>query len=162
MILVRLSIAMWLAGCATCPCGSRAAPASKPDPVAVAFEVGLSDLPEGDTVVIEEIRGTQPTFTEGGTYTMRGRYTLASRDRALMQVGNMNGERDGGPVSMNVERGSGRFEFTFRTVKLGYPHVSLYPSAGGDAFAWVYFGSGASVWRRPFAQGEHTDRIGTP
>ena len=82
-----------------------------------------------------------------------------------MAVQNMNGESDGSPTSMVVGRGAGTFEFTFRTVKLGYPHISLYPDpGGGDAFAWVYFGTGASVWRKPFGHGQesHVDRVGPP
>jgi len=118
--------------------------------VPVPFEVGLVQLPEGDELVIEKVHGTRAQFVDGGEYRVRGRYRLASREGAQIALWNMDGVRDGGPNTLVVRRGSGRFDFRARIVKLGYPHVSLYPLDGGTSFGSVYFGTGDSVWRKPF------------
>ena len=115
--------------------------------VPVPFEAGLVQLPEGDELVIAHVLGTRAQFVDGGEYRVRGRYRLASRDAAQIALWNMGGVRDGGPNTLVVRRGDGRFDFHARIVKLGYPHVSLFPLEGGTPFGSVYFGTGDSVWR---------------
>ncbi|NQV35265.1 MAG: hypothetical protein HQ515_21405, partial [Phycisphaeraceae bacterium] len=91
----------------------------------------------GDTIVIDRIEGTAATLTLGNTYTVTGRYTLSSRDQAMLHVYATNGETQSkqGPV---VKRGSGRFTRTFKFIEDGYPHLSYYPAGGGSGFGGVY------------------------
>jgi hypothetical protein len=49
-------------------------------------KLGKTGFAEGDRITITEIRGTRRRFEVGGTYLVRGTYTLGSRDRALLAV----------------------------------------------------------------------------
>ncbi len=53
-------------------------------PAEVAFELGRTDLRAGDAIVIDEVHGTAPHFGRRGIYQVRGHYTLASAERALL------------------------------------------------------------------------------
>lgn len=120
---------------------------------AVPFEVGLVDLLPGDSVVITEVRGSHPTIVPGGTYRVRGRYILESRDAAVLEVSVMNGD-SAGDRSKDIVRGQGTFDLWFFTSQEGYPHVSLYPvEPGRESFGMFFFGTGGSVWRKPFSRG---------
>ncbi len=70
---------------------ARATPASQPDssatselPHIVKFEQGAIRFSEGDKITIAEVRGTADAFTRGNLYCVKGTYTLASRDRAIL------------------------------------------------------------------------------
>ena len=67
------------------------APARKPDtprtsefPYAVKFEQGVTRFLDGDTITILEVRGTADTIMPGNIYWIKGTYTLASHDRAML------------------------------------------------------------------------------
>ena len=53
-------------------------------PYAVQFEQGATRFLNGDKITILEVRGTADTFTPGNTYWIKGTYTLASHDRAML------------------------------------------------------------------------------
>ncbi len=53
-------------------------------PYAVKFERGVTKFLNGDDIKIEEVRGTADTFVPGNIYWIKGTYTLASRDRAIL------------------------------------------------------------------------------
>lgn len=65
--------------------------AQKPDtpttsefPYVVRFEKGATRFSNGDKITIDEVRGTADTFAPGNIYWIKGTYTLASRDRAIL------------------------------------------------------------------------------
>src|SRR3970282_1180561 len=47
--------------------------------------------------------------------------------------------------STNVDRGEGTFTLFLPMSYRGWPHVSFYPSDGGEGFGGIYFGTGDSV-----------------
>ena len=84
--------------------------------------------------------GPAGPFVTGRDYKVRGKYTLASRERAYLALYCTDGDIEG-EHGIQVNRGSGAFEFTFRIAKLGSPHVSFYPAGGGEGFGNLYFDS---------------------
>ncbi len=70
---------------------TAATPAGKPNPTttsefpyAVKFEQGATRFLNSDKIKIVEIRGTADTFAPGNIYWIKGTYTLASHDRAIL------------------------------------------------------------------------------
>ncbi len=53
-------------------------------PYAVRFEQGATKFLNGDKITILEVRGTAETFTPGNLYWIKGAYTLASHDGAML------------------------------------------------------------------------------
>ena len=51
-------------------------------PAVVAFELGRMEFLPGDSINLQQLRGTSPTIRTGETYYVEGTYTLASRDIA--------------------------------------------------------------------------------
>jgi beta-lactamase regulating signal transducer with metallopeptidase domain len=64
--------------------GKPNTPTAPEFPYAVKFEQGATRFQDGDKINILEVRGTSDRFTEGNIYWIRGTYTLASRDRAIL------------------------------------------------------------------------------
>jgi hypothetical protein len=134
------------------------APARKPGtartsefPYALNFEQGATRFLEGDKITILEVRGTAETMTPGNIYWIRGTYTLASHDRAMVAAFTtaMN-SRDGSGATLRVQtavvnRGNGTFTLFLPMSYKGWPHVSFYPADGGESFGGNYFGTGDSV-----------------
>jgi len=67
------------------------AAAAKPDelmksefPYVLKFEQGATRFSDGDKITILEVLGTADTFAQGNIYCVKGTYTLASRDRAIL------------------------------------------------------------------------------
>jgi hypothetical protein len=123
-------------------------------PHAVRFEQGATRFVDGDKITITEVRGTADRFTPGQTYRIKGTYTLASHDRAMLAayVTAMDPE-NGRSTSLKsqktvVDRGSGTFTLTLPMSCRGWPHVSFYPADGGGDFGGNYFGTGDSVLMR--------------
>ncbi len=50
----------------------------------VKFEIGQTQLPKGDSITIEEVRGTADTMTAGNLYEVKGTYVLNSADKAML------------------------------------------------------------------------------
>jgi beta-lactamase regulating signal transducer with metallopeptidase domain len=53
-------------------------------PHVVKFEQGATRFEGGDQITIEEIRGTADTFAPGNIYWIKGKYKLASHDKAIL------------------------------------------------------------------------------
>jgi len=66
------------------PAGKTQPPAGSELPYAVKFEQGATRFAAGDAITILEVRGTADTFSRGNIYCVKGSYTLASRDRAIL------------------------------------------------------------------------------
>lgn len=123
-------------------------------PYAVKFEQGATRFKDGDKITILEIRGTADTFTPGNIYLIKGTYTLASHDRAMlaayttaMDAENATGASFKVQTSI-VDRGNGSFTLFLPMSCRGWPHVSFYPADGGGDFGGNYFGTGDSVLKR--------------
>jgi len=115
-------------------------------PHAVGFAIGRSDLKPDDRIVIEEVRGTRPSFEVGGIYLVRGKYTLGSRADARLSLtvttrtpGDCT--KGNGRGVLDVRRGSGSFELASVFAYEGYPHVWF--RVGDQSAGGVYFGRGA-------------------
>ena len=64
--------------------GKPDTPATSEFPYAVRFEQGATRFLDGDKITILEVRGTADTFAPGNIYWIKGTYTLASHDRAML------------------------------------------------------------------------------
>jgi beta-lactamase regulating signal transducer with metallopeptidase domain len=53
-------------------------------PYVLHFEQGATRFLDGDDITIVEVRGTADTFTPGNIYWIKGTYSLASCDRAIL------------------------------------------------------------------------------
>lgn len=129
------------AGCA----GSRGSMAP------VSFRTSTAQFAEGDSIVVDEVLGNGGRFGVGGTYIVRGRYALASRDTATLAFyatappPSATTEEESHMIS--VTKGTGTFEVKNTVIAKSWPHVSFYPAGGGESFGGVYFGRGA--WLKP-------------
>jgi len=117
----------------------------------VKFELGRTDLRGGDRIAITEVRGTRGDFKKGGSYLVRGEYTLASAEHAQLgfSVTVTNPEEScshgDGRESLQIDRGTGKFELVETFVSDGHPHVSFY--VNGQGSGGVYFGADAFLLR---------------
>ena len=109
---------------------------------------------KGDKITIVEVRGTADTFKPGNTYRIKGTYTLASHDRAMLAayttaMDAANGTSTPLKVQLTVvDQGDGTFTLYLPMSCRGWPHVSFYPAEGGGDFGGNYFGTGDSVLKR--------------
>ena len=89
-------------------------------PHAVRFEQGATRFLNGDKITILEVRGTADTFCAENIYRIKGTYTLASHDRAMLAAYTtaMDAENGTGPTlevqSTVVDRGDGTFTLSCR------------------------------------------------
>jgi len=131
----------------------------------VDFKVGATQLRDGDSITIEEVRGTSSSIAPGNLYVVKGSYRLGSEKNAMLAayVTVKTREHDRTPSqktqSMVVDQGDGRFSLIFYMWHEGNPHLSFYPSQGGSSFANVYFGTGSSLltrgwWEKPAGEGK--------
>jgi hypothetical protein len=150
-------------GCAAPANRGAATVEAKPSlelPYAVSFE-GVQDVFSrnaiGDAIVITAVHGTAATIAIGNTYRIDGAYTLASHERATLSTygtdtqPNEPHRRMIPGQSLTINKGSGTFTVFLKLEDPGCPHVSFYPSDGGEGFAGEYFGTGDFVppdsWR---------------
>lgn len=123
-------------------------------PYVVKFEQGATRFADGDKIEIVEVRGTSETFKPGDIYWIKGKYALASHDRAtLAAYVTANKAADGFGRSYTaqtttVKKGSGDFTLFLPMACEGLPHVSFYPADGGEGFGGNYFGTGDSVLKK--------------
>ncbi|HEV8070507.1 MAG TPA: M56 family metallopeptidase [Planctomycetaceae bacterium] len=135
--------------------------APKPDrppgsefPYTVRFEQGASKLPDGDKIAITEVRGTASSFTPGNIYWIKGTYTLASRNKAMLLAATTAADSKFGTGSTFkvqqtiVDRGTGTFTLFLPMSCQGWPHVSFYPAEGGGDIGGTYVGTGDFVLRK--------------
>ena len=117
-------------------------------PHVVQFEQGATRFADGDKITITEIRGTADTFLPGNIYRIKGTYTLGSHDRATLAAYTTAREsKDGTSTSYKVQttlvdKGTGTFTLFLPMNCRGWPHVSFYPTEGGNGFGGNYFGTG--------------------
>jgi len=99
---------------------------------------------EQDEIRVTAISGDRPRLEPGGHYVVEGTVRLGSRDQANLRLGCMSGEISGENLQ-GVYRGDARFRFAFTYEKEGFPHLSLYPSEGGNSLGSAYFAQGEVV-----------------
>jgi beta-lactamase regulating signal transducer with metallopeptidase domain len=131
-------------------------------PYVVGFELGETRFLPGDNITITEVRGTDDKIALGEIYCVKGHYTLASHDRAQLNLGisardAADGRRNGFRSQDSfASKGAGTFTLFLPMVYKGWPHISFYPAEGGNGFGGVYFGTGDSVWNRASDVAPHT------
>ncbi len=124
----------------------------------VHFEVGRTQLPDGDKITIDEVHGTADTMTAGNVYEVKGTYMLNSADKAMLAAFTTvnandpeNPKFEKVPIqktqTVMVDKGQGHFTLLFHMWQNGNPHVSFYPAGGGGDIGGVYFGTGSSLWK---------------
>jgi hypothetical protein len=121
-------------------------------PYHVQVEIGAAGFLPGDSIAIEEVRGTSDIISTGQTYSVTGTYNLASRDEARLSffvtaTSGSGYSRVEPSQTVRVTKGSGSFVLTKRMNEPGYPHLSFYPVGNGSDFGGVYFGQGDGVLR---------------
>jgi beta-lactamase regulating signal transducer with metallopeptidase domain len=119
----------------------------------VHFDLGNSQFLPGDNITITEIRGTADTVTPGNTYQIKGTYTLASAagaNLATYVTGSANDPHHDpydDRQTVAIKKGSGTFTVVLPFISKGSPHLSFYPTNGGQRFSALYFGSGESLYK---------------
>lgn len=117
----------------------------------VSVEPGAMHFQAGDKIEISEVRGTAETFKPGHIYWIRGSYRLGSHDRATIAAYVTAADLENASSrsmtvqSTVVDKGSGEFTLFLPMTCRGWPHVSFYPTEGGEGFGASYFGTGDSV-----------------
>jgi beta-lactamase regulating signal transducer with metallopeptidase domain len=125
-------------------------------PYVVHFEQGATQFADGDNITITEVHGTAETFIPGNIYWVKGTYTLASHDKAMLAAYTTAREsKDGYGKTMSVQetyvdKGAGTFTLFLPMTCSGWPHVSFY--ANGEGGGGNYFGTGDSVLRQWWGQ----------
>jgi beta-lactamase regulating signal transducer with metallopeptidase domain len=123
-------------------------------PHVVRFEQGTTRFLDGDQITISEVHGTAETFSPGNVYRIRGTYTLASHDSAMLAAYTTARHAKDGRSSSHksqstvVKKGDGTFTLYLPMTYEGWPHVSFYPAGGGNGFGGNYFGTGETVLKR--------------
>ncbi len=120
-------------------------------PCRVPFEVGDVDFQQGDSITINQVRGTKDLIRVGEKYCVEGTYTLTSRDKADIALFATTLTKVAVPTDasqiMRVEKGTGTFRLIKTMREDGFLHVSFYPVPGGGGFGGIYFGQGKWVLR---------------
>jgi hypothetical protein len=118
-------------------------------PRQLKFELGDSEFTPGDSIAIQELRGSSDIIQRGGIYCVIGTYTLASEDQADLSFFATTTNRTPTPIdpqqTMRVAKGSGSFRLMKRMTEDGYLHVTFYSRKNGQGFGGVYFGQGEGV-----------------
>ena len=120
-------------------------------PRALQYELGDSEFAPGDSITIQELRGTADDIRPGGTYCVTGTYTLNSQDEADLSFFATTTNKNPTPVdeqqTVHVMKGTGSFRLVQRMTSDGYLHVTFYSLATEQGFGGVYFGQGRWVLR---------------
>ena len=125
--------------------------ASQPQelPQVVSYELGDSEFAAGDSITIQEVRGTNGKIEPGGTYSVTGTYTLNSQSAADLSFFATTTNRAATPIApeqtVRVTQGTGSFRLVKQMNEEGYLHLSFYSRSTGQAFGGVYFGQGQWV-----------------
>jgi hypothetical protein len=119
----------------------------------IRYELGIAEFAPGDKITIQQVRGTSDTISTGGTYSVKGTYTLGSRDEADLAFFTTT-LSDSGPTPIDprqhirIKKGTGSFQLAKTLNADGYLHISFYPVPSGSDFGGVYFGQGNRVLRK--------------
>ncbi|MFO0555499.1 MAG: hypothetical protein U0271_44390 [Polyangiaceae bacterium] len=114
----------------------------------VRFELGATEFFGGDSIEITSVKADRSQFELGGTYEVRGRYKLVTRDAATLLLSVTATDTGGGrspsdPSSSRVlGRGEGEFVLHTTLTYFGKPHLTFYGVENGRPFGGVYFGLG--------------------
>ena len=125
-------------------------------PYTVHFEQGATQFADGDNITITEVHGTAENFIPGNIYWVKGTYTLASHDKAMLAAyTTARDSKDGYGKTMSVQetyidKGSGTFTLFLPMTCSGWPHVSMY--GDGQSFSGNYFGTGDSLLKQWWGQ----------
>src|ERR1017187_5540069 len=136
-------------------------------PEVVPFQQGTTKFINGDRISITEVRGTEDAIRPGNIYCIKGTYTLASHDQAVLAayVTAMNaGEGRSGTLKVQkitINKGEGTFLLFLPMTIRGWPHVSFYSVETGESLGGNYFGTGSSVLRQWWRVG-NTDTAPNP
>jgi hypothetical protein len=120
-------------------------------PHVIDFKRGANRFEGRDNISITEVRGTAKSMKPGNIYWIKGKYTLASRERATILASvTADNVADGKGKTLKVQKtkvdkGEGTFMLYLPMYYDGWPHVSFYPERGGDGFGESYFGTGDTV-----------------
>jgi hypothetical protein len=106
-------------------CACTSAPSKYLEPV--PFHATTSFFDNGDQIRIDSVSAQGGSFSPGAEIEVRGRYRLASRQRARLCFGLTHGDL-AGDNWLEVERGNGDFALSARLITPGDPHVALYSS----------------------------------
>ncbi len=123
-------------------------------PYVVQFEQGATRFSAGDKITVLEVRGTADTFKPDNLYMIKGTYTLASHDRAMLAAYTTAMDAANGSSTSHqfqtthINQGDGSFKLFLLMPYRGWPHVSFYPADGGEGFGGSYFGTGDSVLKQ--------------
>ncbi|HEX4513912.1 MAG TPA: hypothetical protein VH054_10260, partial [Polyangiaceae bacterium] len=88
-----------------------------------------------------DVRGTRKDFAVDGIYVVRGDYTLASANEAVLGLnvtGGCTSHTERGHVA--IKKGSGSFELAVKVAYVGQPAVTFYVDGTGSG--GVHFGKG--------------------
>ena len=105
-------------------------------PHAVRFEQGATRFLNGDKITITRSPWHRRHVYAGNIYRIKGTYTLASHDRAMLAayITAMDAANGTGPSlkvqTTIVNRGDGTFTLVLPMSCRGWPHVSFYPADG--------------------------------
>jgi hypothetical protein len=124
----------------------------------VEFETGKTTVGTFDRIVITEVLGTSPRFAVGEDYVVRGEYTLATSDDAVLSF-SVTAARSGEGCTTNnprgrvkIKRGSGKFELVGPILYSGFPHVWFDFTGrnvgGSEKTEGVYFGKDDFLLRK--------------
>ena len=131
----------------------------------VDFQVGATQLHEGDNITVDEVIGTSDKIEKGNVYLVKGTYRLLSQDSAQLSAYVTTGGNSSmcGSVpsqktqSVMIDKGKGRYSLIFYMWDEGWPHLSYYPAKGGSSFSAVYFGTGDSLLKRGWWEKDKDD-----
>lgn len=138
--------------CSACQVSRAADNVAGDFPYPVPFELGATEFAPGDTITIQEVRGTSEAIAVGQTYCVIGTYTLGSREEAdlslLVTATSGSGASKVDPnQTVRISRGAGSFRLIKSIAENGYLHLTFYPVSAGGGFGGLYFGQGAGVLR---------------
>lgn len=120
-------------------------------PRTVPYELGDSEFAPGDSITIQELRGTTDEIRPGGAYCVTGFYTLNSQEVADLSFFATTTNKTPAPIdtqqTVHVMKGTGSFRLIKQMTDEGYLHLTFYSRATGQGFGGVYFGQGQWVLR---------------
>ncbi|HEY4307809.1 MAG TPA: M56 family metallopeptidase [Pirellulales bacterium] len=121
----------------------------------VDFQVGATQLLEGDNLTVDEVFGTSDKIEKGNLYVVKGTYRLLSHDSAQLAAYVTTSSKSAfrstptqKTQSIMIDKGKGKFSLIFYMWDDGWPHLSYYPASGGESFSAIYFGTGESLLTR--------------
>ncbi len=131
-------------------------------PFVIPIELGDRSFLPGDNIVIHEIRGTQADYGKGGEFQVCGMYTLASAERAGLNLPYI-----GGYSSISITKGSAPFFLTFAHDGSVFPRLEIVGEKLSSALGGQFFGKGLSAFKTerltekiPFAIGNSKFQAG--